>query len=251
MPNRLAPGIGGTSRREQHHDFLNPLCQRDTFDRYHIRRSILSMLLQEREHFSGTLLDVGCGEMPYREILTAPPSRVVEYIGLDLPESTFYRTRPDLEWDGRDIPLADASVECAMATEVLEHCPDPAVVLREVFRVLKAGGRFIFTVPFLWPLHNVPYDEYRYTPFALRRLLEGAGFGEVAMNAHGGWDASLAQMIGLWARRRPMSRRKRTLASAIARPIVRFLSDRDNPTSDFGESMMITGLAGVALKGYE
>ena len=50
----------------------------------------------------------------------------------------------------------------------------------------------------LWPLHDVPYDECRYTPFAIKRHLRNAGFEQFRLKPLGGWDASLAQMIGLW-----------------------------------------------------
>jgi len=74
--------------------------------------------------------------------------------------------------------------------------------MKEIWRVLKPGGILFFTVPFLWNLHEIPYDEYRYTPFALKRHLTQSGFNEIEIKAMGGWDAALAQMLGLWVRRR-------------------------------------------------
>jgi len=93
-------------------------------------------------------------------------------------------------------------IEDSIATEVFEHCPDPEIVMKEIWRVLKLGGILFFTVPFLWNLHETPYDEYRYTPFALKRHLTQSGFTEIEIKAMGGWDAALAQMLGLWVRRR-------------------------------------------------
>ena len=88
-----------------------------------------------------------------------------------------------------------------MATEVLEHCPEPQVIINEVYRVLEDKAVFFMTVPFIWNLHEVPYDEYRYTPFALKRLLQNAGFRQIDIKAHGGWNASLALMLAMWCRR--------------------------------------------------
>ncbi len=227
-------------------EFLNPPSSATQVDLYAVRSLLLRSLKDHLPSFSGTVLDVGCGQGPYRPLLLSPPSRAVRYIGLDLPNSSY--GSPDLKWDGRTMPLKDESVDCALATEVLEHCPEPEVLLGETRRVLKAGGLLFLTVPFLWPLHCVPFDEYRYTPFALRRHLHNAGFEQVALKALGGWDASLAQMIGLWARRGPVRGWRRTVFSHLAVPIVRNLLSRDKPPTVFEESCMITGIAGTARK---
>lgn len=227
-------------------EFLDPRCSQQTLDTFIVRKAILEALRTELSRFKGVTLDVGCGRMPYRSLICALPGKVERYIGLDFA-NTFYG-RPDLEWDGNRIPLKTSSVDCALATEVLEHCFEPAVLLREVIRVLKPGGFFFFTVPFLWPLHDVPHDEHRYTPFSLKRYLDDAGFGQVTLMSLGTWDASLAQMLGLWVRRRPMSGWKRSFVSCLATPLIRYLVCRDRPTTQFTESLMITGIAGTARK---
>ncbi len=230
--------------------FLNLPLTADTQDLYAVRTSIRQALRSQLHRFHGTFLDIGCGVQPYRALLSAPPSRVDRYLGMDLEANAvkgYLSVRPDLTWDGRRIPLEAASVDSAMATEVLEHCPDPSAVLHEVFRVLRPGAPLFITVPFLWPLHDVPYDEYRYTPFAMRRLLEGAGFTDLAIRPLGGWDASLAQMIGLWTLRRPMPGWKRSLTKRITLPVVRWLLRHDH-LPDPMSAPMITGLMAVAHK---
>ncbi|RYE28070.1 MAG: class I SAM-dependent methyltransferase, partial [Sphingobacteriales bacterium] len=140
------------------------------------------------------------------------------------------------------------TVDCVMATEVLEHCFEPQQILGEIFRVLKPGGKFFFTVPFLWPLHEVPYDAYRYTPFSLDKLFREAGFNQNEIKALGGWDASLAQMMGLWVRRRPLAGFKRTLLSKLALIGVKYLLSKDERPQDLNGTHMITGLTGIAVK---
>jgi SAM-dependent methyltransferase len=215
-------------------------------DLFVVRRGILNALSDHLAFLKGTVLDVGCGHKPYKSLVLGYPSQAEKYIGLDVANDTYQE--PDIKWDGKLIPLHSASVECALATEVFEHCPDPERIMGEVLRVLKPGGVLFFTVPFLWPLHDVPHDEYRYTPFALERHLENAGFAQVQLKALGGWDASLAQMIGLWTLRRPMSTRKRAIFSRLAVPFVRYLAKHDTLPTEFYEGSMITGISATAIK---
>jgi 2-polyprenyl-3-methyl-5-hydroxy-6-metoxy-1,4-benzoquinol methylase len=46
-----------------------------------------------------------------------------------------------------DLPFADHSFDVVLCTEVLEHVPDPAVVVAELARVTKPGGRVIVSIP--------------------------------------------------------------------------------------------------------
>lgn len=218
-------------------------------DRFWVRHSILTALAANPNRLTGTLLDVGCGQMPYRALLTKPHGFVTEYIGLDFADNPIHDNCPDICWEDGRIPLPEASVDCALCTEVLEHCPEPEEVLREVWRVLRPGGILFLTVPFLWPLHEAPYDYYRYTPFALQRHLERAGFGEIDLHSLGGWDASLAQMLGLWVRQRPMQRWLRRGLSWLLFPVYVLLLRLER--QDDGvccESTMLTGIWGVATK---
>ena len=219
-------------------------------DRYYIRLAILNALKERIDKFSGNLLDIGCGKMPYKDYILQNSS-VIKYIGLDIEGALQYDAdvKPDYTWDGIKMPFANGTFETTFAIEVLEHCPYPKVVLDETYRVMKQGGCFFFTVPFLWNLHEVPNDEYRFTPFALERLLKESGFRNVHIKATGGWHASMAQMLGLWVRRAPMSIRQKNILSRILKPAIKKLikMDKSNPV-EFKEGEMITGLSGVGFK---
>ena len=234
---------------EQINNFLNPTLSKDNMDSYLVRISILKTLKEFLPVCKGVFLDVGCGEMPYKPLILGENSKIEKYIGLDIENPLYQQAcKPDLFWDGEHISLDDCSVDCAMATEVFEHLPDPETVMREINRVLKPQGILFFTVPFLWSLHTVPHDEYRYTPFALERHLKNAGFNTIKIKALGGWDACLAQMIGLWIRRKPMPEEIRQQFADHLFPFYLHLLNSDEKPEEFTEGLMITGLSGTAQK---
>jgi len=78
--------------------------------------------------------------------------------------------------DAQEIPFANEIFDSCLCTEVLEHVPDPMIVLKEIRRILKPGGRVLLTVPFAVELHQTPYDFWRFTPFGLQQLFKSAGF---------------------------------------------------------------------------
>jgi 2-polyprenyl-3-methyl-5-hydroxy-6-metoxy-1,4-benzoquinol methylase len=235
--------------------FIGQKLTTGTIDNYFIRNKILLELIKFLPSVNGAILDVGCGEMPYKPLIVNFNDRISSYIGLDI-ENPQYQSdkKPDLFWDGNRIPLENSSVDCAMATELFEHLPDLETVLLEIMRVLKPGGKLFFTVPFLWPLHDAPQDEYRYTPFSLKRIIEQAGFTDTDIKALGGWDASLAQMMGLWLKRSPMEDGMRQEFIEQLFPFYKNLltSEQGRVPLTFDamskQNIMITGLHGTAVK---
>ena len=117
-----------------------------------------------------TLVDLGCGSMPYREIF-AP--RVDRYIGVDLAANP----GADLHFDQNgQAPLADASVDIVLSSQVLEHVPSPQEYLREAHRLLEPGGLLILSTHGYWMYHPDPTDFWRWTRDGLRKEIEQAGF---------------------------------------------------------------------------
>jgi SAM-dependent methyltransferase len=69
----------------------------------------------------------------------------------------------DIVCDIHHLPFKDNSVDAVMSLAVLEHVREPAIVLKEVHRVLKPGGRVFSVIPFMQPFHASPHDYQRYT----------------------------------------------------------------------------------------
>jgi SAM-dependent methyltransferase len=71
---------------------------------------------------------------------------------------------------------------------MLEHVPEPAKVVRELGRILRAGGRVFLTAPLASGLHQEPDHYYGgFTPFWYQRYLGEAGFQEIRVVANGGF----------------------------------------------------------------
>lgn len=216
--------------RKQFDGFVNIDVGPDNLDRWIARKGILEALGRALPLLHGSLLDIGCGKMPYRrEILKN--SKVSSYTGLDLEDALVYDPdiHPDVVWDGSEIPLPDRSFDCAIATEVLEHVTDIDLLLREIHRILIPGGVFFFTTPFIWPYHETPHDCQRWTALGLQSHLRAAGFHDDSIVSQGNWYSSLAQMIGLWGARAPMPRIFRTAIRyplfLLQRILIRFDGD--------------------------
>ena len=113
----------------------------------------------------GRLLDLGCGQAPlyamYRPL-------VREITCVDWADAPHIDRACDL---GQPLPFADAAFDTIILSDVLEHVPDPALLWREMARVLAGGGHIVMNVPFLYWLHAHPHDFYRYTGFALERFV--------------------------------------------------------------------------------
>lgn len=145
--------------------FINPF--------YHGRRAIYLNIRKRAVNIRGRILDVGCGSKPYKELFQAD-----EYFGIDVNTSghSHKYSEVDLFYDGINIPISDCSFDSIVCFEVLEVISEPDHFLNEINRVLKPGGKALFTVPFVWDEHEQPYDYSRYSSFGLKYLFEKHGF---------------------------------------------------------------------------
>ncbi len=228
-------------------EFINISASYRNLDSFYHRRSIVRALDAVLLELHGELLDAGCGEMPYREYILEN-SAVEKYTGLELTDTFDKSGEPDCFWDGETMPFDGENFDCVISTEVLEHVFEPQILFGEIRRVLKPGGLLFLTTPFIWNLHEQPFDYYRYTPFAIRKLLEEAGFENIEICALGGWHASLAQMLGLWVRRSGLNTFMRRIFSFILKPVISWLCRHDRRDIDFNRAAMITGISVVARK---
>ena len=146
-------------------------------------------LRAELAGFSGRLLDIGCGNSPFRPLLD--PART-QYQGIDVERAASfgYRNPDTVYYDGKTIPFPDNSFDAALCTEVLEHVPEPGPFVSEMHRVLKPGGLAVVTLPWSARFHYQPYDYHRYTPTMLQQIF--APFRECSVRPRGTDFSSIA-----------------------------------------------------------
>ncbi len=123
---------------------------------------------------TGTILDIGCGNRLMEAFLG--PGNI--YIGLDYPatHAKGYTKYPDLFGDGQNLPFPSEIFNTVIALDVLEHLPLPNQCIQEAARVLQSGGQLILQTPFLYPLHDMPYDFQRWTLQGLETMVQREGF---------------------------------------------------------------------------
>ncbi len=74
--------------------------------------------------------------------------------------------------DVHDLTFADDSVGTIVCLETLEHVADPIRAVQEMWRVLRPGGVLAISSVMFFPIHEHPWDFWRFTPEGFERLLE-------------------------------------------------------------------------------
>ncbi len=134
------------------------------------------------------VLDVGAGSCPYRSLFSHCEYRSQDLLPLraDQLRNGGYG-QIDYVSDLASIPVPGGSFGAVLCTEVLEHHPEPIVVVKELARILEPGGVLILTAPLGSGIHQEPYHYYGgYTPWWYERFLSEAGFEKITIEANEG-----------------------------------------------------------------
>lgn len=133
----------------------------------------VDLINEFRQYLQGSLLDVGCGEKPYKLIYDYTCEKS---IGIDVEQCRHDQKDVDIFASADSMPFDDESFDTVLCTNVLEHVANMEEAFREISRVLRSGGYAVISVPFLYPVHESPYDYYRFTRYGLEHKLNDNGF---------------------------------------------------------------------------
>lgn len=119
-----------------------------------------------------SVLDIGCGQGVHEKTLVlAGCDRIV---GIDVNSDSLVCCRSGnqvgnyVQANGEMIPLKDESFDVVIMVEVIEHIDNQNSCLREIFRVLRPGGRLLVTAPnkgFPFITHGITINERWFDTF--------------------------------------------------------------------------------------
>lgn len=149
-------------------------------DNFVFQRSLLAYY-KAAEIIGGRVLEIGTGSGYGVSILSASAEKFVTVdkfdCGLD------FSKYPNAEFRRMNVPplagIETGSMDFVVSFQVIEHIERDRELVAEVYRVLKAGGRFIVSTPnSAMSLTRNPWHVREYTPDGLRALLS-EWFGSV------------------------------------------------------------------------
>lgn len=134
--------------------------------RVHQREHIARFISDYGDLLTGTVLDYGCGDSPYREFVRGT------YVGWNRAS---YPGTPHRVDAGPDDPLEDGSWNAILCTQVLQYVPEVPGLLQRFRHALLPGGHLVLTFATNWP-EIEPEDLHRFTLTGMTELLAAAGF---------------------------------------------------------------------------
>ncbi len=123
------------------------------------RHRLLVMLL--RDMLSRTTRDL-------KALMFAPDSGTLGWLRrqpkLEVLAADIAAPNVDVKLDITNIALPSKSFDLVLCCHVLEHVPNDGAALREIFRVLKRGGRALLQVPYVGEIPETEESPFLHTP---------------------------------------------------------------------------------------
>ena len=149
---------------------------------YRARRAVLADLIRRevKPPPKARILEIGCGTGHNLEMLAA--FGTVDALELDDEARAIAERRLGRKIKNAPLPelagVRARQYDLIAALDVIEHIDDDEAALAAIAGKLKAGGKFIMTVPahqWMWSAHDVVnHHKRRYSKQGLRRLIESS-----------------------------------------------------------------------------
>ena len=136
---------------------------------------------------NNNILNIGSGGEIQDKISTLNVNNTLTSIDVDEKRS------PDIVMDAMDLKFESNQFDYIFMMEVLEHIKEPHRAISEVFRVLKNDGILILSTPFIFPIHDQPYDFFRFTRFGLEYLFRD--FQNIIINERNNYLESVGVLL--------------------------------------------------------
>lgn len=114
------------------------------------------------------VLSVGSGGEVNEKLKDAVESIGFSMVTIDIDSNR----QPDIVGDICSFEFKENEFDVIVLSEVLEHLYNPQAGIDNLYRALKSNGKLLLTTPFIFPLHDRPYDYYRFTKYGLEYLLK-------------------------------------------------------------------------------
>jgi len=101
------------------------------------------------------VLDIGSG-YPFQKEMGKYKQLFKNSRYYSLDYTTQYK--PDIVGDIHNLPLRDGQIDAVICKAVLEHVPEPQRAVKEMYRILRDGGKLFANIPFLYPYHG-PFTQ--------------------------------------------------------------------------------------------
>jgi len=140
-----------------------------------LQRILLNWQIKKNcQELSGTIIDLGSGDnASYNKYLKS-----AKILRVDYNQSK----KPDIIADlNKPLPLKNNFADSILLFNVVYILENPTKTLKEIHRILKAGGKLFMYSPLIFNEAPEPHDYFRYTSEGIERDLKSAGFKSIKL----------------------------------------------------------------------
>lgn len=125
----------------------------------------IKKLREHKKYLKGKMLDVGCGDGPYKELFNCK-----KYIGIDSNTDS----SADMMGDATFLPFKDNCFDSIVSIQALQYIEDHQEAVNEMSRVLKGNGTLLLIIPQSFREDVKNPDYHRFTREGIKSILNKA-----------------------------------------------------------------------------